>query len=154
MQDRREKIKILFLCTGNSCRSQMAEGWARALKSDLIDSHSAGVESHGLNPLAVKAMAESDVDISAQRSKRIGDVAGIAFDYVVTVCDRARESCPVFPGRARMVHRSFDDPPYLARNARTEEEALRHYRRVRDEIKGFVETLPDGLTSPKENDAR
>jgi arsenate reductase len=132
----------------------MAEGWTRALKSDLIDPHSAGVEARGLNPLAVKAMAESGVDITGQRSKGIADVAGIAFDFVVTVCDRARESCPVFPGRARMVHRSFDDPPYLARYAKSEEESLQHYRRVRDEIKAFVETLPEGLTSAGENDAQ
>jgi arsenate reductase len=154
MRDRKEKLKILFLCTGNSCRSQMAEGWARKLRGDLIEPYSAGVESHGLNPLAVKVMAECGVDISGQKSKQVSGVAGVDFDCVITVCDRARESCPVFPGRARPVHRNFDDPPYLARNAATEEEALRHYRRVRDEIKAFIETLPQGLASSKEENAR
>jgi arsenate reductase len=125
-----ERLKVLFLCTGNSCRSQMAEGWARVLKSDLIEPYSAGVETHGLNPLAVKAMAEAGVDISGQRSKRVDELKDVAFDCVVTVCDRAREACPLFPGRTRMVHKSFEDPPALARNARTEEEALVHYRRV------------------------
>jgi arsenate reductase len=140
-----ERLKVLFLCTGNSCRSQMAEGWARVLKSDLIEPYSAGVETHGLNPLAVKAMAEAGVDISGQRSKRVDELKDVAFDCVVTVCDRAREACPLFPGRTRMVHKSFEDPPALARNARTEEEALVHYRRVRDEIRKFVESLPAGL---------
>ena len=154
MQDGLRKLKILFLCTGNSCRSQMAEGWARALKGDVIEPYSAGVESHGLNSLAVKAMAEEGVDISGQRSKLVREVAGVEFDYVVTVCDNARESCPVFPGNARRVHMSFDDPPYLARGAKTEEEALSHYRRVRDEIKAFVETLPDRLTNTEEDGKR
>jgi arsenate reductase (thioredoxin) len=129
----------------------MAEGWARALKRDVVEACSAGVESHGLNPLAVKAMAEAGVDISGHRSKLVSEFAGEEFDYVVTVCDRARESCPVYPGRARAVHASFDDPPYLARDARTEEEALRYYRRVRDEIRAFVETLPDALIEHEEN---
>ena len=154
MQEGLRKLKILFLCTGNSCRSQMAEGWARALKGDVIEPYSAGVESHGLNSLAVKAMAEAGVDISGQRSKLVREVAGVEFDYVVTVCDNARESCPVFPGNARRVHMSFDDPPYLARDAKTEEEALGHYRRVRDEIKAFVETLPDRLTNTEEDGKR
>ena len=147
MQEGLRKLKILFLCTGNSCRSQMAEGWARALKGDVIEPYSAGVESHGLNSLAVKAMAEEGVDISGQRSKLVREVAGVEFDYVVTVCDNARESCPVFPGNARRVHMSFDDPPYLARDAKTEEDAMQHYRRVRDEIKAFVGTLPGALTN-------
>ena len=154
MQDGLRKLKILFLCTGNSCRSQMAEGWTRVLKGDLIEPYSAGGESHGLNPLAVKAMAEKGVDISSQRSKLVREVAGVEFDYVVTVCDNARESCPVFPGNARRVRMSFDDPPYLARDAKTEEEALSHYRPVRDEIKAFVETLPDRLTNTEEDAKR
>jgi len=139
------KLKVLFLCTGNSCRSQMAEGWARHLKGDLVEPYSAGVETHGLNPLAVKAMAEAGVDISGQRSKHVDELKDVDFDYVVTVCDSAREACPVFPGRATMVHKSFEDPPRLAENARTEEEALAHYRRVRDQIREFVEQLPDVL---------
>ena len=123
----------------------MAEGWARALKRTVITARSAGVEAHGLNPLAVKVMAEAGVDISGHRSKLVSELDGQEFDFVVTVCDNARESCPVFPGALRTVHASFDDPPRLAKDAKTEEEALPHYRRVRDEIRAFVETLPDAL---------
>ena len=136
------KLKVLFLCTGNSCRSQMAEGWGRHLKGDVIEAYSAGIETHGLNPRAVKVMAEGGVDISAHRSKTVADVKGIEFDYVVTVCDHAHKSCPLFPGKAKVIHVGFDDPPRLAKDAKTEEEALSHYRRVRDEIKAFVERLP------------
>ncbi|MFH0880463.1 MAG: arsenate reductase ArsC [Lentisphaerota bacterium] len=143
MPQNHEKIKILFLCTGNSCRSQMAEGWARALKSDVIEACSAGIETHGLNPLAIKVMAEAGVDISGHRSKRLNELKNIAFDYVITVCDNAHESCPLFPGRTKVVHVGFDDPPRLAQTAKTEEEALPHYRRVRDEIRAFVEKLPE-----------
>jgi len=136
------RLRVLFLCTGNSCRSQMAEGWARHLRSDAIEAYSAGVETHGLNPLAVKVMSEAGVDISRHESKFVNELMDIGFDLVVTVCDNAHESCPVFPGRARVIHRGFDDPPRLAREATTEEEALTHYRRVRDEIRSFVEGLP------------
>jgi len=136
------KLKVLFLCTGNSCRSQMAEGWARALKGDVIEPHSAGLEKHGMKPLAVKVMAEAGVDISAQYSKITDELGDIEFDYVVTVCDRARESCPLFLGNAKVIHVGFDDPPFLARDAATEAEALPHYRRVRDEIRAFVEKMP------------
>lgn len=139
------KLKVLFLCTGNSCRSQMAEGWARHLKSDVLEAHSAGIEVHGLNPRAVQVMAEAGVDISHQRSKHVDEVRDIPFDYVVTVCDQAREHCPLFPGRAKVIHMGFDDPPRLAAGARSEEEALAHYRRVRDEIRAFVESLPESL---------
>ncbi|HOW98408.1 MAG TPA: arsenate reductase ArsC [Kiritimatiellia bacterium] len=139
------RLKILFLCTGNSCRSQMAEGWARHLKGDVIEAYSAGIETHGLNPLAVKVMAEAGVDISKQRSKRVAELKGIEFDHVVTVCDHAHESCPLFPGRTKVTHRGFDDPPRLAKDVRTDEEALRPYRRVRDEIRAFVEMLPEAL---------
>ena len=138
-------MKILFLCTGNSCRSQIAEGWARHLKGDVIEAYSAGIEKHGLNPNAVKVMAESGVDISRQKSKCVDELKGIEFDYVVTVCDNAHESCPLFPGKTKVVHVGFDDPPRLARKVKTEEEALNCYRRVRDEIKSFVEKLPEGL---------
>jgi len=137
--------RILFLCTGNSCRSQMAEGWARRLKAGEFEAWSAGVEVHGLNPNAVKVMAEAGVDISAHRSKHIGELMDIDFDYVVTVCDNARETCPFFPGKAKMVHVGFDDPPRLAEGAANEEEALNCYRRVRDEIREFVLTLPESL---------
>jgi len=140
-----EKLKVLFLCTGNSCRSQMAEGWARHLRGEAIEAHSAGTEVHGLNPRAVAVMAEAGVDISRQRSKHVDELRGIAFDYVVTVCDHAHDHCPLFPGKAKVVHVGFDDPPRLARDAKTEEEALAHYRRVRDEIRAFVESLPQAL---------
>ncbi|MBN2525551.1 MAG: arsenate reductase ArsC [Deltaproteobacteria bacterium] len=139
------KIKLLYLCTGNSCRSQMAEGWTRTLKSDQIDVYSAGIETHGLNPDAVLVMKESGVDISGHTSDLIDKYLDVPIDYVVTVCDRAAETCPVFPGAAKVIHHSFDDPPALARNASTAEEALDAYRRVRDEIKAFVETLPEAL---------
>ena len=140
-------LKVLFLCTGNSCRSQMAEGWARQLKGDSIEAYSAGVEMHGLNPKAVHVMSEAGVDISGHRSKHVRELSGVAFDYVVTVCGNAQESCPVCPGRTKVVHVGFDDPPRLAKEARTEEEALGHYRRVRDEIRKFVATLPESLTA-------
>ncbi len=146
MQAAAGKIKVLFLCTGNSCRSQMAEGWTRRLKGELIEPYSAGIEAHGLNDRAVKVMAEAGVDISGQRSKQVEELLDVPFDYVVTVCDHANESCPVFPGKAKRIHVSFEDPPRLAANARSEEEALTHYRRVRDEIRAFVERLPEALT--------
>lgn len=132
MQATAGKITVLFLCTGNSCRSQMAEGWARRLKGDVIEPYSAGIVAQGLNPSAVKVMAEAGVDISGHRSKLLAELIDIPFDYVVTVCDDANEPCPVFPGKARRFHAGFADPPRLAKNAGTEEEALSHYRRVRD----------------------
>ena len=139
-------LKILFLCTGNSCRSQMAEGWTRHLRGDRIEAYSAGIEAHGLNPDAIWVMAEAGVDISGQRSKHLSELRGVEFDYVVTVCDQARESCPVFGGRAKAVHVGFDDPPSLAAQAKTEAVRLDPYRRVRDEIRAFVETLPASLS--------
>jgi len=139
------KTTILFLCTGNSCRSQMAEGWARHLKGEKIQPYSAGIEKHGLNPLAVRVMAEAGVDIGAQQSKLIDELPSIPFDYVVTLCDHAHESCPYFPGR--IVHRGFPDPPHLAKAASSEEAILQAYRSVRDLIRDFVETLPDSLAN-------
>lgn len=144
MQD---KAKILFLCTGNSCRSQMAEGWVRHLMGDDLEPFSAGVETHGMNPRAVAVMREVGVDISSQRSKTLVDLGDVRFDYVVTVCDNARESCPIFAGEALKLHAGFDDPPRLAADAGTEEEVLGHYRRVRDEIRRFVEGLPERLAA-------
>ena len=141
----KERLKILFLCTGNSCRSQMAEGWARHLKSDVIEAFSAGIETHGMNENAVRVMKEAGVDISEQRSKHVNELLEVPLDYVVTVCDHANEHCPIFPRRVKHVHAGFDDPPRLAKTAKTEEEALGHYRRVRDEIRAFVETLPHAL---------
>jgi arsenate reductase len=137
------KTKILFLCTGNSCRSQMAEGWARHLKGEVIEPYSAGIERHGLNPLAVKVMAEAGVDISGQRSKTLDDLPVREFDWVITLCGHASETCPFFPGQK--IHVGFDDPPRLAAGAKNEEEALIHYRRVRDEIRDFIITLPEAL---------
>ncbi len=140
-----DKIRILFLCTGNSCRSQMAEGWARHLKGDAIEPYSAGIETHGLNPNAVRVMAEAGVDISHHRSRHVAEMMNVPFDYVVTVCGHANETCPMFPGNAKVVHVGFDDPPKLAEKAASEDEALGHYRRVRDEIRAYIETLPEAL---------
>ncbi len=142
-------LKVLFLCTGNSCRSQIAEGWARHLKGNEIEPYSAGIEAHGLNPDAARVMAEAGVDISGQRSKVVGDLREIAFDCVVTLCDHAHESCPLFPGTTKVVHVAFDDPPRLTADAKTEEERLAPYRRVRDEIRAFVETLPAFLVKDR-----
>jgi len=144
-KQRTSKIRVLFLCTGNSCRSQMAEGWARHLKSDVVEPYSAGIEIHGLNPNAVKVMAEAGVDISGHHSKHLNEFKDIDFDYVITVCDNAHESCPMFPRKTKVIHVGFDDPPRLAKEAKTEEETLNIYRRVRDEIKAFVEKLPDNI---------
>lgn len=133
------KSRVLFLCTGNSCRSQMAEGWARHLLGDRVEPYSAGVVAHGLNPNAVLVMAEAGVDITGQSSKLVTTLADVPFDLVITVCGHAAENCPVYFGKSRVVHVGFADPPQLARTATTEAEALGHYRRVRDEIRKFVE---------------
>ena len=138
-----KKTTILFLCTGNSCRSQMAEGWARHLLGQVIEPFSAGVEKHGLNPLAVRVMAEVGVDLGTQHSKLLEELPVSSFDFVITLCGHAHETCPYFPGRT--IHHGFDDPPLLAAKAATEEEVLQAYRRVRDQIRAFVETLPASL---------
>jgi len=139
------KLRLLFLCTGNSCRSQMAEGWTRFLKGDRIEAYSAGTQPSRLDPRARTVMAEVGVDISTQVSKPVSAVLAVEPEYVVTVCDGARKTCPVFPGNTVVRHIGFDDPPQLAREASSESEALEHYRRVRDEIRAFVETLPGSL---------
>ncbi|MBI4669410.1 MAG: arsenate reductase ArsC [Elusimicrobia bacterium] len=136
-------LKILFLCTGNSCRSQMAEGWVRALKAGQIEAYSAGVDPKGMHPLAVKVMAEAGVDISRQVSKHADTLKDMPFDFVITVCDQARESCPLFPGKAKKVRREFEDP---AAAKGTDEEILAVFRRVRDQIRDFVTGLPCVLT--------
>ncbi len=145
--------KVLFLCTGNSCRSQMAEGWTRALLGEVVEAYSAGVETHGLNARAVAVMAEAGVDISGHASKHVDSLRHLTFDLVVTVCDRARESCPFFPGAKKMIHVGFSDPPAIARELAAqgagEEEQHDCYRRVRDEIRAFVETLPKVLEPPE-----
>jgi arsenate reductase len=140
------RIKVLFLCTGNSCRSQIAEGWANHLKGDVIEAYSAGIRPIGVNPKTIQVMAEADVDISKNTSKHIDDLGGIDFDYVITVCNNAREQCPIFPGRVKLIHRAFDDP-YFATGS--EEEILAEFRKVRDQIKAFVEQLPEILTKSK-----
>jgi len=145
MQTTMPKLKILFLCTGNSCRSQMAEGWARQLKGGVIEAYSAGIEKHGMNPHAVKVMAEAGVDISKQYSKTTTEMGPVQFDYVVTVCGHANENCPFFPGQAQKIHVGFEDPPKLTKDLPDGEEKLAVYRRVRDQIRAFVETLPAGL---------
>ena len=142
---RGSRRKVLFLCTGNSCRSQMAEGWARHLKGDVVEACSAGIAPHGVDPRAVQVMAEAGVDISAQTAKHVDDLPDVPFDHVVTVCAHAHEHCPVFPAATKVVHVGFDDPPKLVQGAKSEEEALDCYRRVRDEIRAFVERLPAAL---------
>ncbi|MCL2624249.1 MAG: arsenate reductase ArsC [Planctomycetaceae bacterium] len=139
-------MKILFLCTGNSCRSQMTEGLVRHLKGDVIEPCSAGIEMHGMNPFAVAVMKEIGIDISGQRSKHVDDLKDMEFDYVITVCGHAYESCPIFSGKAKLIHVGFDDPPQLATLCHSDEAKLDCYRRVRDEIKQFVEGMPTNLT--------
>ncbi len=138
--------RFLFLCTGNSCRSQMAEGWARHLLGDVIESFSAGVEKHGLDPIAVEVMGEADVDISSHKSKLISELADLDFDYVITLCDNARQTCPFFPGTAKNIHIGFDDPRSLTSVSNTSrKEKLKTYRRVRDEIRKMIDDLPRSL---------
>jgi len=139
-----EKIKILFLCTGNACRSQIAEGWARHLKGDVIDAYSAGISPAGLSARAVEVMEEAGVDISQQYSKYIDELDGIDFDYVITLCDNARELCPVFGGKTIMIHRGFDDPSFIFGS---EQEIMAAFRKTRDRIRVFIETLPESLKS-------
>ena len=146
------KTKLLYLCTGNSCRSQMAEAWTRALKGDLYEVFSAGIETHGLNPSMVKVMAEAGIDVTSQTSDNISMYLDAGLDIVVSVCGHAEENCPVFPGRVKRVHQGFDDPPKRARElaaqGASEDEQLEPYRRVRDEIRAWVETLPGALDLP------
>jgi arsenate reductase (thioredoxin) len=149
VQTAMSKLKVLFLCTGNSCRSQMAEGWARHLKGDVLEPYSAGIEKHGMNPHAVKVMAEASVDISKHYSKTVAEIGAVQFDYVVTVCGHANESCPLFPGKTKVVHVGFEDPPRLTKDMVDGEEKLAVYRRVRDEIRRFVEGLPGALVKPE-----
>lgn len=140
--DAERKPRVLFLCTGNSCRSQMAEGLARALHGDRLEAVSAGTAPQGLNRLAVMAMGEIGIDLSTHRSKSLDECEPETLDLVVTVCDHAHENCPILPGATRVLHRGFEDPPRLAAEARSDEDALPHYRRVRDEIRAFMAELP------------
>ncbi len=139
------KPNILFLCTGNSCRSQMAEGWGKALKKESFDFYSAGIEKHGQNLNAIKVMAEAGVDISSQESQTVNELAVQEFDYVITVCGHADEHCPYFLAKTKVLHQGFEDPPKLAKAFENEEKQLDCYRKVRDEIKLFIETIEDYL---------
>lgn len=137
-----QKIRVLFLCVGNSCRSQMAQGWAKHIKGNVIEAYSAGVSPGSLNPKAIEVMKEAGVDISGHRSKHVDELSGIDFDYVVTLCDKARGQCPVFGPAAKVIHRSFEDPSLVTGTA---EEVTAAYRNVRDEIRSLVETMPESL---------
>ena len=137
--------RILYLCTGNSCRSQMAEAWTRHLQADEWQAFSAGSAPSAMDPLAMEAMKMAGVDISRQRPKPMGEFLEQNFDYIVTLCDNARAACPMFQGGGKKVHRGFDDPPALARFAKTHAEAMAHYLRVTDEIKEMVLGLPQSL---------
>ena len=138
--------QILFLCTGNSCRSQIAEAWTNHLQKDNFKASSAGIEPKGVDPRAIKVMDETGIDISGQKSKDIDSLGDMEFDYVVTLCDNANEACPFFPAKTKLMHRGFNDPPKLSEGLTDEEEALSHYRRVRDEIKVFVENIEEELS--------
>jgi arsenate reductase len=142
MSSDKEKIKVLFLCTGNSCRSQIAEGWASHLKGNIIDVYSAGIRPIGVSPRAIKVMAEAGVDISTQKSQHLDEFSEIDFDYVITLCDNAAENCPVFTGQAKVFHKPFEDP-YFASGS--EEDIMETFRKVRNDIKEFIEMMPDNL---------
>ncbi|MHC4509135.1 MAG: arsenate reductase ArsC [Planctomycetota bacterium] len=142
--DEKEKLKVLFLCTGNACRSQMAEGWARHLKSDAIEAYSAGIWPVGVSSRAAQVMAEAGVDISSQKSEHVDDFLGIDFDYVITLCGNAQEQCPVFGGKAVLVHKPFEDPTMALGSP---DQIMAAFRRTRDEIRAFIETLPAGPAS-------
>ena len=148
------ELKVLFLCTGNSCRSQIAEAWTRTLHTGRLEAYSAGTAPREIDARAISVMAEVGVDLSGHRPKHLGELAGIPFDLVITVCDRANETCPVFSVATKRIHAGFDDPPRLALGARDEEEVIGIYRRVRDEIRAFVETLPQRLASLTRADVR
>lgn len=138
----KDKIKVLFLCTGNACRSQMAEGWASHLKSDVIEACSGGVWPVGVSSRAIQVMAEAEVDISSHTSDHVDDFKAIDFDYVITLCDNAKEQCPVFSGKAKVIHKPFEDPTFVVGNT---DEIMRAFRLTRDLIREFVETLPESL---------
>ncbi len=139
-----EKLKILFLCTGNSCRSQMAEGFARQYRGHDIEAYSAGVAPSIVDPDTIEIMKEAGVDISGQRSKNVSELMDIDFDYVVTLCDSARQSCPLFPGKAKVVHIGFEDPSFQ-KDGLEREKQLDKYREVREKIKEMVLAIPQVL---------
>jgi len=143
MHEAEERIKVLFLCTGNACRSQMAEGWARNLKSDVIDAFSAGVSPAGVSTRAIAVMDEAGIDISSHTSKHVDDYMAIDFDYVITLCDHANEHCPVFSGKTKVIHKPFEDPTFVVGSTG---EIMSAFRKARDLIREYVETLPESLT--------
>jgi arsenate reductase len=142
-----KKKNIMFLCTGNSCRSQIAEGWARKLWGERYEFFSAGTHKHGMNARAIKVMKDAGVDISSHFSKTIEELPAVTFDYVITVCDNAKETCPYFPA-GKIVHIGFEDPPRLTKDLKDEDEILKAYCRVRDEIREAMRMLPDLLGDP------
>ena len=135
---KQDKKKILFICTHNSARSQMAEGIIKALYNDRYDAYSAGTTPIDVNPHAVKVMAEIGIDISAHIAKSVEEFQGKEFDYVITVCDRAKESCPFFPGAKKYIHKAFDNP---ADFTDTEDEILSSFRNLRDKVKEWIEEI-------------
>ena len=143
------KKNVLFLCTGNSCRSQMAEGWGKSLKGSEFNFYSAGTKKHGLNPNAVKVMKEAGVDISSHESNTTDELPKVIMDFVFTVCSDAHENCPIFPG-GKIIHVGFDDPPRLTKEMTDEEEILSVYRRVRDEIKEVVSNIESHMRDKNE----
>jgi arsenate reductase len=142
MFEEKDKIKVLFLCTGNSCRSQIAEGWAKHLKGNVMDAYSAGIAPRNLNQMAVKVMAEAGVDISAQGPKHVEELKNIDFDYVVTVCDNARENCPIFPRETKHFHKAFVDPTFMTG---TEQQIKAAFVKLRDQMKEFIAKMPEIL---------
>jgi arsenate reductase len=140
-----KRLKVLLLCTGESYRSQMTEGWTRALKSGVIDPGSAGTTPKGVDPRAIQVMAEEGVDLSRQTSKSLESLGGIHFDYAITLCGDPPGARPLYSGARKTIHAGFTDPPALATRADTDEEALAVYRRVRDEFRTFIEKMPDNL---------
>lgn len=146
------RSSILFLCTGNSCRSQMAEGWCKYFHADIFDVYSAGIEAHGLNPHAVQVMVEVGIDITIQKSQLLTELDHIQIDTVITVCSHAHENCVHFPTQAQVIHYGFDDPPKMAAQCMNDEAALNCYRCVRDAVRDYVQTLPQVLQSVSVSD--
>ena len=144
MCETKNRIKVFFLCTGNSCRNQIAEGWAKHLKSDVMEAYSAGVDPGQMSNRAIAIMAEAGVDISMQKPKHVDTLEGLGFDYVVTLCDYVRERCPVFPNCPKHMHRLFADPSFMDAS---EDEIMAAFRKLRDDIRAFIETMPKSLKS-------
>ncbi|WP_417610803.1 arsenate reductase ArsC [Owenweeksia hongkongensis] len=134
--------KVLVLCTGNSCRSQIMQGYLNHFSDNKIEAYSAGIETHGVNPKAIKVLAEDGIDILHHTSNHVDEYRDVNFDYLITVCDHAKENCPWFPSDAERFHQSFDDP---AKATGTDEEILNDFRRVRDEIKKYASTFVNNL---------